>query len=114
MVEQCDTECETTGGAIFCNGQFLNVADIDDCAAELTAEIDIHVDLDIAADVDVDINPPKASTPDDDGDTIFNCAFRPIGAAGSTNAGLPALGFVAALWAARRLRRSGSPANRRR
>jgi site-specific recombinase XerC len=55
MVEQCQTNCQTTGGALFCNGQFVSTHDIDACAAELAQEIDVHVDLEIDADVDVDI-----------------------------------------------------------
>jgi hypothetical protein len=103
MVEKCETECETTGGAIFCDGQFVNVADVDDCAAELATEIEIEVDLDIQADVDVDIKPPSTSNDKDDDDT-FNCAVQHFDPRG-TGSGRVALGVVAALWAARRLRR---------
>jgi hypothetical protein len=113
MVEQCNTECETTGGAIFCDGQFLNVTDVDDCAAELAAEIDIEVDLDIQADVDVDINPPDTSNDNDDDDNDFSCAVPRLNPR-DTGSSANVVGFAAALWLAQRLRRSGSPANRRR
>jgi MYXO-CTERM domain-containing protein len=106
MVEQCDTECETTGGAIFCDGQFLNVTNIEDCAAELSAEIQIDVDLDIAA--DVDINPPKVNPPkDDDGDSIFNCAVSPASKGNlGDNVAWSLLGGLGALVALRRRTRS--------
>jgi MYXO-CTERM domain-containing protein len=107
MVEQCNTECETTGGAIFCDGQFLNVTDVDDCAAELAAEIDIEVDLDIQADVDVDINPPSSSSNDDDDDeNNFSCAVQGGANPGSSGSAPTLLGLLGAVWAARRLRRS--------
>jgi hypothetical protein len=54
LVEKCETECETTGGAIFCDGQFLNVTDINECADELSAEVDIHVDIELDAEIDID------------------------------------------------------------
>lgn len=63
LVEKCQTECMTTGGAIFCDGQFLNYSDVDACAAELAAEFDVHVDLDIDASAGFEID-----LSDDDGD----------------------------------------------
>lgn len=54
MVETCETECEDKGGAIFCDGQFVNASDVEACASELSAEIEI--DIDIQASVDIDIN----------------------------------------------------------
>jgi hypothetical protein len=71
MVETCETTCEDKGGAIFCDGQFVNASDIDACASELSAEIEI--DLDIEADIDVDIDndegtPCENGGDDDDGD----------------------------------------------
>jgi hypothetical protein len=106
MVEKCETECETTGGAIFCDGQFLNVADVDDCAAELAAEIDIEVDLDIQADVDVDIDPPTTSNDDDDDDNDFSCAVQGGANPGGSGSAPALLGLLGAVWAARRLLRS--------
>jgi hypothetical protein len=63
MVEKCETDCRTTGGAIFCNGQFVSTNNIDACAAELAQEIDVHVEIDaeVDADVDVDVNGPDCA-----------------------------------------------------
>jgi hypothetical protein len=78
MVEKCETDCKTTGGAIFCDGQFLATEDLDDCAAELAAEIDIEVDVkgEIEGSVDIDTNNNSAgkSGSDDDDDDSLNCS----------------------------------------
>lgn len=55
MVETCETTCEDKGGAIFCDGQFLNASDIDDCAAELAEKVDIDVHIEASVDADVDV-----------------------------------------------------------
>ena len=49
VVQECETNCETTGGGIFCDGQFLATEDLQACADQLQAEMDIHVDLSITA-----------------------------------------------------------------
>jgi hypothetical protein len=66
-VKTCKEECETTGGAIFCDGEFLHASNIEDCAAALAAKIDVHVDLDLSinADVDVDVGGGKDNDKDD-------------------------------------------------
>jgi hypothetical protein len=56
MVETCTTTCEDKGGALFCDGQFVSASDIDDCAADLEAELDIDIEIEIEGSVDVDIN----------------------------------------------------------
>lgn len=53
-VQTCETDCQDKGGAIFCDGQFLNVTSLKDCAAQLAAELDIDVDVSLDVDVDVD------------------------------------------------------------
>jgi hypothetical protein len=45
MVEQCQTECKDKGGAIFCDGQFVNAGNARSCADELRAKIKINVDI---------------------------------------------------------------------
>jgi len=53
--EECTTSCKDKGGAIVCNGEFLNASNLKDCAAELSAKvsIDLNVDVDVAANVNV-------------------------------------------------------------
>jgi MYXO-CTERM domain-containing protein len=106
MVEQCDTDCQTTGGAIFCDGQFLNVTNVNDCAAQLAAEINVNVDVQVAARARVSTT---TTTPSDSKKTtaFFDCAVVPSGVPGSRGAGssgLIALGAIAALGAMRRRR----------
>jgi hypothetical protein len=114
MVERCNTSCETTGGAIFCDGQFLNVANIDDCAAELAADVDIAVNLDVQAAEQVHVSAPNRAntTAADSGRSVSNCALSGAGlsAAGPTSAagaGLPLLALAALLTARRRHQHPG-------
>jgi hypothetical protein len=97
MVEQCETECETTGGAIFCDGQFLATEDVNACADELAAEFDLQVDVDLEvdADLDVDVNEGCAGmSGDGDGprDVDVDCSAASIGShAGAGRSGMAAL-----------------------
>jgi MYXO-CTERM domain-containing protein len=74
VLEECNTECEETGAAIFCEGQFLATGgDLRACADDLRASFDIELDVDI--DVDVDCEGDLC-----DGDTWksrFTCAVEP-------------------------------------
>jgi len=45
MVERCDTQCKDEGGAIFCDGQFVNADNVNNCADELAAKLSIDIDL---------------------------------------------------------------------
>jgi hypothetical protein len=97
VVEECHTDCETTGGGIFCDGQFLATEDLEACADELAAVMDIHVDLSVTAKIDADVQ----------GRGIFDCSALPPGSGG----GSPAAGVVfLALFLARaaRVRRDGT------
>jgi hypothetical protein len=49
MVEQCETECTQEGGAIFCDGQFVNAPNARSCADELRAKIKVNVDIEATA-----------------------------------------------------------------
>jgi len=53
VVEQCNQRCDTTGGAIFCDGQFLAASDVDACAAELASKLAIQVEVTAKASVKV-------------------------------------------------------------
>jgi MYXO-CTERM domain-containing protein len=65
LVERCNTKCETTGGAIFCDGQFLHAENWDNCAAEISGELSIDIDVHVEADIDVD----------GDGDAEVGCSM---------------------------------------
>ena len=47
MVQQCKEDCDTTGGALFCDGQFLAAGELQACADELLAELAIAVNIEI-------------------------------------------------------------------
>jgi MYXO-CTERM domain-containing protein len=88
--ERCTTSCEDKGGAIFCDGQFLNASNLDDCAAELSAELSVRLDIDLRVDTDGD----------GDSDNI-SCAMDPTS---SSNAALWLLAGIAGVAVIRRRR----------
>jgi len=109
MVERCDTECKDKGGAIFCDGQFVNAADAHDCADELKAKIKIDNRYRRARS-----RPPakifgKAASNvskqvDKNVDIDSKCSVANVGSSGTRGAGallaLPLLGL--AIWRTRR------------
>jgi hypothetical protein len=55
VTEECRQDCETTGAAIFCEGQFMAAAgNLEACAADLEAAFDFELDVNVDIDVDVD------------------------------------------------------------
>lgn len=101
MVETCETQCEDKGGAIFCDGQFLNATNVNSCADELSLKLDIDVDID--ATVKTVGNTTKKAA-DDVGDEIDDaCSVTNVGAGAGTG-GLSVLGSLIGLvaWRVRR------------
>ena len=99
-VEECETQCTETGGAIYCDGQFLSSDDLDACAAELRAEVDLDVDVDVDAEVDGDADVDVDADQDDDGDVdkrgakqAGNCSLS----RSSSETGASAVSLLAAL-----------------
>ena len=45
LVETCETKCMDEGGAIFCDGQFVNAANSRSCADELKAKLNFDIDF---------------------------------------------------------------------
>jgi len=99
--QTCQTDCHDDGGAIFCDGQFLNVTNLKDCAAELAAQLSIKVDIDlhvaVTTNTDINNNGKKDSV---------KCS---IAAPGGDASGNVVLGFMAAgaVAAMARRRRAG-------
>ena len=60
--ERCHTECTNRGGAIFCDGQFLNASDLESCASELLDKVSIHVDISAAITATVNAQVDTTST----------------------------------------------------
>lgn len=54
LVDRCHEECEQTGGAIFCSGQFMNATDVQACADEIEAEFSIHVEVMLKVEAEAD------------------------------------------------------------
>jgi len=103
MVEHCDTECKDKGGAIFCDGQFVNASDAQSCADELRAKLSI--DIDVKASVSAAGN-AATKTVDKVGNKIDKaCTVANVGSSGSHHP-LAALGSLTALglWLAKRRR----------
>lgn len=100
-VEECRTECTETGGAIFCDGQFLKTTSLDACAKELSAKASINLDVQLDVDVDADVDVKG------NGDAITDCAMR----AGSARGGMSALFLALTALAFVRRRRQPSPRN---
>jgi hypothetical protein len=44
-VKTCETKCKEDGGAIFCDGQFVNATNARSCADELKAKLDFDIDV---------------------------------------------------------------------
>ncbi|HET6333825.1 MAG TPA: hypothetical protein VFG30_11475 [Polyangiales bacterium] len=106
MVQQCETQCEDKGGAIFCDGQFVNAADVHNCADELKVKVKIDIDIDAALD-EAGETVDKAArdvskTVDKNVDT--KCSVTNVGSNGTRGTSaliaLPLIGV--ALWRSRR------------
>jgi MYXO-CTERM domain-containing protein len=103
MVEQCNTECKDKGGAIFCDGQFVNADNTQSCADELSAKLKINIDIDATLSSVGDSAENAASSVSKKVDKA--CSVAAVGGDSSQ----PALGMIAslfglALWRVRRRR----------
>jgi len=88
VTEECHTDCETSGAAIFCEGQFLAAADqLQACADELTLYFDLELDLDIHGDVDCEGGSCEGEVEGEgEGDAGFGC-FSSVDRPGSSGLG---------------------------
>lgn len=108
MVEKCQTQCEDKGGALFCDGQFVNAADVNDCADEVEAKVKIDVDLEgLAKDTGEAVDKAArdvSKTVDKNVDVDTSCSVSNVGASDSSAAwlALPLTGI--AVWRVRRRR----------
>jgi predicted outer membrane repeat protein len=111
MVEQCQTSCEDKGGAIFCDGQFVNAADVHDCADEVRLKIKIDIDIDAALDeAGEDVSNAASDVGkevDKHVDVDTKCSVTNAGTGRSTGSARIGLPLVAlAVWRVRRRRTS--------
>jgi hypothetical protein len=103
MVEHCDTECKDKGGAIFCDGQFVNASDVNSCADELRAKLNINIDIQASVTAVGDQTKKTANTVDRK--ISKACSVADVGSSGGQHP-LAALGSLSALglWLATRRR----------
>lgn len=101
QVQVCEKDCKETGGALFCDGQFLAVTDLQACADELFAELAIDVEINLDVDVECKDTSCKA---DADADGRAGC-LSTVDAGGSGLGGALMILGVLGLQSARRRRR---------
>lgn len=96
-VNTCNTSCTDKGGAIFCDGQFLEASNLQDCADQLAAEFSFNIDVNIHATVNGN---GTVTTTNSDGSktTSSKCSYGPAprNGAGMFVGALAALGVVVA------------------
>jgi hypothetical protein len=103
MVEQCNTQCMDKGGAIFCDGQFVNADNAQSCADELSAKLKIDIDIEAAANDVGDTAEDAANSVSKKVDKA--CSVANVGGSSSESAlGLVVAAFGLGLWRARRRR----------
>jgi MYXO-CTERM domain-containing protein len=92
MVEQCQTTCQQKGGAIFCDGQFVNAGNAESCADELRAKLSIEIDIEATVDDVGDTIEEAASSAKAEADSA--CSVSSVGArSGSALAMLTPIAF---------------------
>ena len=74
-VNTCNTSCQTTGGALFCDGQFIEASDLQACVDQLASEFSFNID--ISAHVAVSGNGAVTTTNKDGSKTTTKCSFSP-------------------------------------
>lgn len=103
-VQTCRTDCHDNGGAIFCDGQFVNASDVEACAAQIEAEVAVHIDLDVNVDTS---NAVKVDT-NGDGKSDVSCSVSPreklLRSAGTTSIITTLFALLGALFIVRRRR----------
>jgi hypothetical protein len=109
-IETCTTTCRDEGGAIFCDGQFVNASNAKSCAAELKAKFDFDINVDIraeAGDIADDVadgTRDAARTTKKKAKSLCSVAYAGLGGAGGTGAGA-LLGLCAGALVLSRVRR---------
>jgi hypothetical protein len=106
-VKTCNSSCQNKGGALFCDGQFLDASDLQGCADQLAAEFSF--DIDVSAHVSVDGN-GTVTTTDGDGKKTkakVSCSFAPPHAGAHGAAAIAALTMLGVAASRLRRRRNG-------
>jgi hypothetical protein len=88
-VQTCNTTCKDKGGALFCDGQYIEASDLQSCADQLASEFSF--------DIDVTAHAVVTGTNDKTGDKVSTkCSFSPPtrGRSGAALGALAVLGLV--------------------
>jgi len=95
-VNTCNTTCQNKGGALFCDGQFLEASDLQACADQLAAEFSFNID--VTAHAAVNGNGTVTTTNSDGSKSTTKCSFSPptTGTSGALFGGLAVLGLALA------------------
>jgi hypothetical protein len=84
----CQTDCTTPNGALFCDGQYVNVTNIDDCVAYLESQYELNIQFEAEASASV------------------TCAAAPVGDAPLDVGAIAAIAVGAGFIVSRRRRRA--------
>ena len=92
-VRNCRAQCQKPTGGLFCNGQFVNATDVQQCVAYLATKFKIDVDVSATASATTSCGPEGCSADGKAAAKASGCAAAP----GSNNAVAGALGLVGIL-----------------
>ena len=103
LVETCETKCMDDGGAIFCDGQFVNASNAKSCADEIKAKINIDIDVKATANAAGDALDNAADKAEDRADDV--CSVSAVGMGSKGLSSLALLSLSAGVLTVQRVRR---------
>lgn len=89
----CKAQCAKPTGGIFCNGQFVNATDVQQCVTYLASKLKIDVDVSATASATSSCGPDGCNADGNAAVKASGCAAAP----GSNNGVVGALGLVGVL-----------------
>ena len=95
----CQTDCQAPNGALFCDGQYVHVSNLDDCVAYLESQFNLTIDYQASGHCDATGCEGEASAG-------VSCSAAPIGSASRDVGAIAALVVGAGFVASRRRRRA--------
>jgi MYXO-CTERM domain-containing protein len=97
----CKTDCQAPEGALFCDGQYVHVSNVDDCVAYLESEYQIDIQYDASATGQCDETGCYGEA-----DASVSCAAAPVGSAPRDAGAIAAMALGLGFVVARRRRRA--------
>jgi hypothetical protein len=109
LVETCQTKCEDDGGAIFCDGQFVNASNAKSCADELKSKLNFDLHVNVQAGATAVVNTTADTTKDAVSTTKKKskelCSVSSVGAGEGGMGGAALFGLCATVLGAQRMRK---------